>query len=130
MLDLEATEDFINKTICDKHRIPTILTENPCKIYLVNSNLSKMTPITHIAKVLSEIGGHREIATLQVANPQHHKIILDIPWLKEHDLKIDWENEKITFDSEQCITWCLDQSATIYPVLGHKAQEEILITWL
>ena len=87
-----------------------------------------MGPITHIAKVLIEIGGHREIATQQVANLQNHEIILGMPWLKGHNPKIDWENEKITCDSERCITWCPDQSATIYTVPEPKAREENLIT--
>ena len=75
-----------------------------------------------------EIGDHRELATLQVANLQNHEINLGMPWLKGHNPKIDWEEEKITFDSEQCITWCLDKSATIYisqsthlPPIPHEA---------
>ena len=71
-----------------------------------------------------EIGGHGELATLQVANLQNHEIVLGIPWLKGHNPKIDWEEQKITFDSERCITWCLDKSATIYAVPEAKAQEE------
>ena len=53
-----------------------------------------------------------------------------MPWLKGHNPKIDWENEKITFDSERCITWCLDKSATIYAVSETQAWEENLITRL
>ena len=40
---------------------------------------------------------------------------------------IDWEERKITFDSERCIRWCLDKSATTYAVPETKAQEENLI---
>ena len=87
-----------------------------------------MGPITHIAEVPMEIGGHRELATLQVANLQNHEIILRMSWLKGHNPKIDWEGQKITFDSERCITWCLDKSATIYAVPEAKAQEENLVT--
>ena len=43
---------------------------------------------------------------------------------------MDWENEKITFDSERCITWCLNQSSTVYAVPEPKAREENLITRL
>ena len=75
-----------------------------------------------------EIRGHRELATLQVANLQNHEIILGMPWLKGHNPKIDWEGQKITFDSEWCITWCLDKSAMVYAVPEAKAQEENLIT--
>ena len=128
MIDSGATEDFIDKTICDKHQIPRILAERAREIYLADGNLSEMGPITHIAKVVINIGSHQEIATLQVANLQNHEIILGMPWLKGHNPKIDWENEKITFDSERCITWCLEKSATIYAVPEPKAREENSIT--
>ena len=108
MIDSGATEDFIDKTICDKHQIPTILAEKPREICLANGNLSAMGSITHMAKVLIKIAGHREIATLQVANLQNHEIIVRMQRLKGHNPKIDWEKEKITCDSERFITWCLD----------------------
>ena len=68
MIDSGAIEDFIDRTICDKHQIYTILAEKSREVYLTDGNLSEMGPITHIAKVPIEIIGHREIATLQVAN--------------------------------------------------------------
>ena len=64
MIDSGGTEDFIDKTICDKYQIPTTHAEKHTKIYLADGNLSEMGPITHIAKVPIEVGSHREIATL------------------------------------------------------------------
>ena len=129
-IDSGATEDFIqvDKGICDKHQLTTKVAERPREIYLADRNLSEMDPITHIAEVPMEIGGHRELATLQVANLQNHGIILGMQCPKEHDLKIDWEEQKNTFDSKRCIMWCLDKSTTIYAVPETKAQEENLIT--
>ena len=128
MIDSGATEDFIDKGICDKHQITTKIAERPREIYLADGNLSQMGPITHIAEVPMEIGGHWELATLQVANLKNHEIILGMPWLKGHNPKIDWEEQKITFDTERCITWCLDKAAPIYAVPETKAQEENFIT--
>ena len=42
------------------------MAERPREIYLTDGNLSEMGPITHIAEVPMEIGGHRKLATLQV----------------------------------------------------------------
>ena len=58
MIDSGATEDFIDNRICDKHQITTKMTERPREIYLADGNLSEMGPITHIAEVPMEIGGH------------------------------------------------------------------------
>ena len=128
MIDSGAIEDFIDKKICDKHWITTKVAKEPREIYLADGNLSEMGHITLIAEVPMEIGGHRELATMQVANLQNHEIILGMLWLKGHNPKIDCEEQKITFDSERCITWCLDKSATIYAVPKAKAQEENLVT--
>ena len=73
MIDSAATEDSIDKRICDKHQMITKIAEKPREIYLADGNLSEMGPITHLAEVLMEIGGHRELATLQVANLQNHE---------------------------------------------------------
>ena len=83
------------------------------EIYLADGNLSEMGPVTQIAEVPIDIGGHGELARLQVANVQNRERRLGRPWLKRDNLKIDCEEQKITFDREQCITWCLDKSATI-----------------
>ena len=91
MINSGATEDFIDKGICDKHQITTKVAERPREIYLADGNLSEMGPITHIAEVSMEIRGHRQLPILQVANLQNHVIILGILWLKGHNPKIDWE---------------------------------------
>src|SRR6201995_2255711 len=128
MIDSGATEDFIDQEVCRKHQISTIAMENPREIYLADGNPSDMGPVTHIAKVPMTIGNHQELATLQVANLQNHEVILGMPWLKGHNPKIDWEKNKITFDSERCTTWCLDKKSSVYGIPEAKAREENLIT--
>ena len=51
MIDSGATEDFIDKEVCQKHQISTIAIENPREIYLADGNPSDMGHVTHIAKV-------------------------------------------------------------------------------
>src|ERR1700761_3153246 len=128
MIDSGATEDLIDKEVCKKYQISTIATENPREIYLADGNPGDMGPVTHTAKVPITIGNHQELATLQVANLQNHEVILRMPWLKEHNPKIDWGKNKITFDSERCTTWCLDKKSSVYGIPEAKAREQNLIT--
>ena len=128
MIDSGATEDFIDREVCQKHQIRTIATENRREIYLAHGNASDMGPVTHIAKVPMTIGNHQELATLQVANFQNHEVILKMPWLKGHNPKIDWGKNKMTFDSERCTTWCLDRKSFVYGIWEARPQEENLIT--
>ena len=44
MIDSGATEDFIDKRICDKHQMTTKMAERPREIYLADWNLSEWVP--------------------------------------------------------------------------------------
>jgi len=101
MIDSGATENFIDREVCNKHGIKMIKAKNPREIYLADGKPSAMGPVSHmIMKVPMDISSHRELATFQVANLQNHEVILGMPWLIEHNPTIDWNNKKITFNSE------------------------------
>ena len=128
MIDSGATEDFIDREVCNKHGIKMIKAKNPREIYLADGKPSAMGPVTHMTKVPMDISSHRELATFQVANLQNQDVILGMPWLREHNPTIDWNDKRITFNSERCTTWCLKSSPIAYAVPEDKALEENLIT--
>jgi len=128
MIDSGATEDFIDQDFCDKYQIRTTKAKNPREIYLADGEPSSMGPVTHIATVRMDIGDHKEIAIFQVARLQNHEAILGMPWLKNHNPRIDWGQGKITFDSDKCTTMCLNESPTVYTIPEAKALEENLVS--
>jgi len=128
MIDSGATEDFIDREVCNKHGIKIIKAKNPREIYLADGKSSAMGPVTHMTKVPMDISSHRELATFQVANPQNQMVILGMPWLREHNPTINWNDKRITFNSEPCTTWCLKSPPVAYAVPEEKALEENLIT--
>ena len=75
-----------------------------------------------------DISNHREVATFQVANLQNHEVIFGMPWLREHNPTIDWNDKRIRFNSERYTTWCLKSSPLAYAVPEEKALEENFIT--
>jgi len=101
MIDSGATEDFIDKGFCSKYNIRTTQARTIREVYLADSRPS--------AKVLMDIGSHRELAIFQVAKLPNDEVILGMPWLKQHSPRIDWGQGKITFESERCTTWCLKE---------------------
>jgi len=128
MIDSGATEDFIDREGCNKHGTKMIKAKNPREIYLADRKPSVMGPVTHMTKVPMDIGSHRELATFQVANLRNHELILGMPWLREHNPTINWNNIRITFNSERCTTWCLKSSPVAYAVPEEHALEVNLIT--
>jgi len=89
MIDSGATEDFIDQEFCNKYQIRTKKAKSPREIYLADGEPSSMGPVTHIATVPMDIGAHREITTFQVAKLQNHEAILGMPWLKNHNPRIN-----------------------------------------
>jgi len=128
MMDSGATEDFIDREVCHKHGIKTIKAKHPREIYLAAGKPSAMGPVTHMTKVPLEISSHRELSTFQVANRPNHEVIPGMQWLREHNPTIDWNDKRITFNSERCTTGCLKSSPVAYAVPEEKALEENLIT--
>jgi len=51
-----------------------------------------------------------------------------MPWLREHNRTIDWNDKRITFNRERCTTWCLHSSPIAYAIPEEEALEENLIT--
>jgi len=126
MIDSGATEDFINRNFCHKYNIRTTKAKKIQEIHLAEGQPSIMGPVTHIVKVPISIGSHRELATFRVANLPNHEVIHSMPWLRNHDLQIDWGQGKITFESERCTTWCLKESPMVFAITEDKAQEKNL----
>jgi len=100
MIDSGPTEDFIDQEVRNKHGIKMIKAKSPREIYLADGKPSAMGPVTHMTKVPMDISSHRELATFQVAKLQTHEVILGMPWLREHNPTIDWNDKRITFNSE------------------------------
>jgi len=94
MIASGATEDFIDREVCNKHGIKMINAKNPREIYLADRKPSAMGPVTHMTKAPMDICSHRELAIFQVANLQNHEVILGMPWLREHNPTIDWNVKK------------------------------------
>jgi len=125
MIHSRATEDFIDREVCNKHGIKMIKAKNPREIDLADGKPSPMGPVTHMTKVSMDISRHRELATFQVANLQNHEVILRMPWLREHNPTIDWNDTRIIFNSERCTTWCLKSSPIAYAVPEKKPCKRI-----
>jgi len=89
MIDSGATEDVIDREVCNKHGIKMSKAKNPSEIYLADGKPSAMGLVTYITKVPMDISSYSKLVTFQVANLQNHEVILGMPWLREHNPTID-----------------------------------------
>ena len=89
MIDLGATDDFIDRDFCISNQLPLEKMKKPREIFVVDGKSSSAGPITHTTTVPMDIGTHREIVTFQVANLKKYKAMLGIPELRGHNPRID-----------------------------------------
>ena len=99
-IDSGAIDDFIDKQFYNKYGSKMINGKNRREIYLEDSKPSAMGLVTHMRKVPMDISRHRELATFQGVNFQNHDVILGMSWLIKHKPTINWNDERITFNSK------------------------------
>ena len=128
MIDSGATGDLIDGEVCNTHGIRMRKAKDGGEIHLADGKPSPIGPVTNMMKVFMDISSSRKLATFQLSNLQNHEVILGMPWLREHNSKIDGNDKRLRFNSEQCTTWCLKGSPVAYAVPEEKALEENMIT--
>ena len=79
IIDLGATDDFIDKGFCDKHGFRITRKKTPREILLADGEISAMGPVTHIATVPMTVESHRETISFEVAKLPNCEVILGMP---------------------------------------------------
>ena len=97
--------------------------------------------ITHITKIWLSINNHHEMSSAFVTTLGGYHLTLGIPWLKHHDVKIDFASNSLTFESEYFLTNCVNDVTMAYRIaeelphflrayarqsaLGHKVLDNV-----
>ena len=80
--------------------------------------------ITHIVKVPLRIGDHQEDLLAFITTLGHYKLVLEILWMRYHDMTIDFVANTVDFKSEVCRRSCLIVPTTVtstHPAHPHSA---------
>ena len=65
------------------------------------------TPVTLYTRVAVNIKGHFEKSVFMfLTSLEHYPIIIGLPWLREHNPRIDWREFTMLFDSQYCQEHC------------------------
>ena len=63
----------------------------------MDGTLNENGLVTEEVHVLLQIGSHQECTRLAVTNLGQQTVIIRHSWLLNHNPKVDWTNQKITF---------------------------------
>ena len=128
MIDSGATRNYMSlnfKTYLDLLRIKKTQPEPISGLNSedLGSHLSEESGLVHIAVL-----GHKEQINFNVIPLEQYNIVLGIPWLRNHNLEINWRSGQIYFMNYKCprITESEKESNTL-PQLASEAESDIYI---
>ena len=91
LIDSEATGyAFIDKEFAEHHNFPLFKLKEPHPLTVNDGQPVSSGVITNITKIGLSINNHHEMIPAFVTTLGGYHLTLGIPWLKHHDVKIDF----------------------------------------
>src|SRR6202048_210613 len=110
MIDSGATgfafmdEDFATRHNLEKHPL-----DLPRELEAIDGRPVASGRITHAVRARINLEPHVDEIWFFLTSLGHFPVVLGIPWLRLHDPKINFKENRITFDSGYCIGRCIEQ---------------------
>jgi len=105
---------FIDKEFTKHNNFPLFKLKEPPPLTVINGRLVSSGAITHIIKIGLSINNHHEIIPAFVTTLGGYHLMLGIPCLKHHDVKIDFASNSLTFESKYCLKNCVNNVTMAY----------------
>jgi len=105
MLDSGSAGNFISPAAIAKFGLKTHKRHIPLKVTHVQGG--SVGTVTDQVQCVMRKGTHREEVTFDVVPIGKHAIIIGMPWLKIHNLHLDWATRKVAFSSDYCKENCI-----------------------
>ena len=131
---------FMDKDFARCHHLPLYSLKDPIALAVIDGRPISSGAITHLTRVQLKIKDHLELIPAFITKLGGYPLTLGIPWLKHHDVAINFASNTITFESEYCLMNCTPdvtgtegvgeeiphflQAYAIQRALDHKVLEE------
>lgn len=108
MIDSEATGNFISEIYARRNKLSTCSKkeEEGYELTVINKNLfnSKDSKVNREIIPLSVvIQHHHKEFTFDIVSMINYSVILDMPWLKEHNSEINWNSKVLKLEWCNCV---------------------------
>ncbi|GAA6018098.1 hypothetical protein JCM10207_006080 [Rhodosporidiobolus poonsookiae] len=112
MVDSGSQGNLMDESYARSLRIPLLPRENPVPVEAFDGRPADSALVYHTAPVQLQIGPHYEQIEFNVAKVAHYPIMLGTPWLRAHDVSLDFANNTAVFRSPFCAQHCLPPAAS------------------
>ena len=106
MINFDATRNFVSSSLVNKKGLSTQKKKNVYNLMTIDENSLKSNDEMIIEKIIPltmTFQQHHEEFTLNIVRMINHDIVLGMPWLKMHNLNIDWGTKIFTFERCDCV---------------------------
>jgi hypothetical protein len=94
---------FMNEALARQHNCPHYQLKNPKTVEVIDGRPISSGDIMEYVEIQCTIGDHHEILTAYLTSVRHYPLILGIPWLKKHNITINFAKNDIQFSSPSCL---------------------------
>jgi hypothetical protein len=116
LVDLEATENFLNLTYAKWLRLPIKTLKTPWKLYNVNGTENKAGELHHYTDLETKTSGTASNLQFFLSDLDEHKAILGYPWFIAVQPNINWKRGWIDHTQLPIVLCSLNaQKATFIP---------------
>ena len=86
--------------------------------------------VTHMVKVLVKIGNHEQELPAFRTTFGHHEPVLRLPWMRDHEVNLDFAENSLEFTADKCHTTCIKIPAKLYSELPKHPDDPIRISMI
>src|SRR3954447_5775091 len=106
MIDSGATGYvFVDEEYAQEHQLPVFKLPEPRRLEVIDGRTA-ISDVTHATQVQIRVGGHVETAPMFITRLAHYPIVFGIPWMRQHDVHLDFKANTLTFESDYCQENC------------------------
>jgi transposase InsO family protein len=99
LLDSGSSANFISGTAVLRAGLKPYRKQTPYSLHVANGErMPTESGISHAVNTELNIQGHQEKIHLDVFGLAAHDVVLGLPWLREHNPRIDWTNSLLSFE--------------------------------
>ena len=114
---------FIDSRFVRQYKLEVLALEKRCHLVLADGGSAP--DITHIARMHFKLGDHTEDLWGLVTQLGKYNAILGMPWLEQHNPRIDWTDRTMTLRSNHCLSNCLPRRRPVHIASCSRPSKEL-----
>ena len=83
-----------------------------------------------MVSVFIKIRNHEDELPAFLTILEHHKLVLVIPWMQNHNVKLDFAKKWLEFTANKCHTTCMKAPTKVYSELPKHLDDSIRISMI